>query len=73
MKKTTKHALTLLIVAMALLGFLMLVSENDTATVREFALQKIGSVALLGFTYLLGKTLGQRGLLADFDKLNENV
>lgn len=73
MKKTTKHALTLLIVAMATLGFLMLVSENDTATVREFALQKIGSVALLGFTYLLGKTLGQRGLLADFDKLNENV
>lgn len=69
MKKTTKHALTLLIVAMALLGFLMLVSENDTATVREFALQKIGSVALLGFTYLLSKTLGQRGLLADFDKL----
>jgi hypothetical protein len=69
MKKTTKHALTLLIVAMATLGFLMLVSENDTATVREFALQKIGSVALLGFTYLLGKTLGQRGLLADFDKL----
>ena len=63
MKKTTKHALTLLIVAMATLGFLMLVSENDTATVREFALQKIGSVALLG------KTLGQRGLLADFDKL----
>lgn len=73
MKKTTKHALTLLIVAMATLGFLMLVSENDTATVREFALQKIGSVALLGSTYLLGKTLGQRGLLADFDKLNENV
>jgi hypothetical protein len=73
MKKTTKHALTLLIVAMALLGFLMLVSENDTATVREFALQKIGSVALLGFTYILGKTLGQRGLLADFDKLNKNV
>lgn len=73
MKKTTKHALTLLIVAMATLGFLMLVSENDTATVREFALQKIGSVALLGFTYALGKTLGQRGLLADFDKLNENV
>jgi hypothetical protein len=69
MKKTTKHALTLLIVAMATLGFLMLVSENDTATVREFTLQKIGSVALLGFTYLLGKTLGQRGLLADFDKL----
>lgn len=69
MKKTTKHALTLLIVAMATLGFLMLVSENDSATVREFALQKIGSVALLGFTYLLGKTLGQRGLLADFDKL----
>lgn len=69
MKKTTKHALTLLIVAMATLGFLMLVSENDTATVREFALQKIGSVALLGFTYLLSKTLGQRGLLADFDKL----
>lgn len=69
MKKTTKHALTLLIVAMATLGFLMLVSENDTATVREFALQKIGSVTLLGFTYLLGKTLGQRGLLADFDKL----
>ena len=73
MKKTTKHALSLLIVAMALLGFLMLVSENDTATVREFALQKIGSVALLGFTYLLGKTLGQRGLLADFDKLDKNV
>lgn len=69
MKKTTKHALTLLIVAMATLGFLLFVSENDTATVREFALQKIGSVALLGFTYLLGKTLGQRGLLADFDKL----
>ncbi len=69
MKKTTKHALTLLIVAMATLGFLMLVSENDTATVREFALQKIGSFALLGFTYILGKTLGQRGLLADFDKL----
>ena len=51
----------------------MLVSENDTATVREFTLQKIGSVALLGFTYLLGKTLGQRGLLADFDKLDKNV
>lgn len=73
MKKTTKHALTLLIVAMALLGFLMLASENDTATVREFALQKIGSVALLGITYLLGKTLGHRGLLADFDKLDINV
>lgn len=73
MKKTTKHALTLLIVAMATLGFLLLVSENDTATVREFALQKIGSVALLGITYLFGKTLGRWGLLADIDKLNENV
>lgn len=73
MKKTTKHALTLLIVAMASLGFLLLISESDTATVREFALQKIGSVALLGFTYALGKTLGQRGLLADFDKLDKNV
>lgn len=72
MKKTIQTTITLAVIAGVMLGFMGLMGESDSAHFGQFIMQKLGSIALIFFSVMMGRECYRHGWMITEDDSKDN-